>query len=107
ATNTTVARTRLAAGDRGVAMEAGGLSGRPLAPRSLEVVRFVSRHTDLPVIGVGGITTPDDALALLDAGAVLVQLYTGMLYRGPGLNRAIVRAVRKSESLGVKGADGA
>jgi dihydroorotate dehydrogenase len=95
ATNTTVGRPGIAPGDRGLAMEAGGLSGRPLAPRALEVVRFVSRHTDLPVIGVGGITTPDDALALRDAGAVLVQLYTGMLYRGPGLNRAIVRAIQR------------
>lgn len=92
AANTTVGRPHIAPGDRGLAMEAGGLSGRPLAPRALEVVRFVCRHTDLPVIGVGGVTTPDDALALLDAGAVLVQLYTGMLYRGPSLVRAIVRA---------------
>jgi dihydroorotate dehydrogenase len=98
ATNTTVDRTGIATGDRGLAMEARGLSGRPLAPRTLEVVNFVSRHTDLPVIGVGGITTPDDALALLDAGAVLVQLYTGMLYRGPGLNRAIVRAVQRADA---------
>jgi dihydroorotate dehydrogenase len=96
AANTTVGRPGIASGDRGLAMEPGGLSGRPLTARALEVVRFVCRHTDLPVIGVGGIMTPDDALALLDAGAALVQLYTGLLYRGPGLNRAIVRAVQRS-----------
>jgi dihydroorotate dehydrogenase len=100
ATNTTVGRPGIAPGDRGLAMETGGLSGRPLAPRALEVVRFVCRSTDLPVIGVGGITTPDDALALLDAGATLVQLYTGLLYRGPGLNRGIVRAVQRSADAG-------
>lgn len=103
ATNTTVGRPGIASGDRGLAMEAGGLSGRPLAPRALAVVRFVCRHTDLPVIGVGGITTPDDALALLDAGATLIQLYTGLLYRGPGLIRDIVRAVQRS----AEGADAA
>lgn len=100
ATNTTVGRPGIAPGDRGLAMETGGLSGRPLAPRALEVVRFVCRSTDLPVIGVGGITAPDDALALLDAGATLVQLYTGLLYRGPGLNRGIVRAVQRSADAG-------
>lgn len=107
ATNTTVGRPGIAAGDRGLATEAGGLSGRPLAARALQVVRFVSRHTELPVVGVGGITTPDDALALLDAGAVLVQLYTGMLYRGPGLNRDIVRAIRRSDPGGAGAAEGA
>jgi dihydroorotate dehydrogenase len=92
ATNTTVGRPGIDPADRGLALEAGGLSGRPLAARSLEVVRFVTRHTSLPVIGVGGISTADDALRMLDAGAVLVQLYTGMLYEGPGLTRAIARA---------------
>lgn len=92
ATNTTILRPEIAPGDRGLAMEAGGLSGAPLARRALEVVRFVSAHTALPVIGVGGITSADDGLRLLDAGASLVQLYTGLIYRGPGLVRAIARA---------------
>lgn len=100
ATNTTTARPGVAAADRGLAMEAGGLSGRPLTERSLEVVRFVTRHTDLPVIGVGGITTADDALRMLDAGAALVQLYTGMLYEGPGLTRSIARAAAHVHSVG-------
>ena len=75
---------------------AGGLSGRPLAARAREVVAFVAGRSTLPVIGVGGITTPDDAMAMFDAGASLVQLYTGFVYHGPGLVRAINRAVARS-----------
>lgn len=96
ATNTTVGRAGIAPADRGLALEAGGLSGAPLAARALEVVRFVGRHTRLPVIGVGGIATADDATKMFDAGAALVQIYTGMLYRGPGLNRSITRAAELS-----------
>lgn len=96
AANTTVARPSVAPGDRGLAGEPGGLSGAPLAERALEVVRFVSTHTRLPVVGVGGITSPDDALRMFEAGAVLVQLYTGMLFEGPGLNRRIVRAADRA-----------
>ncbi|MEO7125819.1 MAG: quinone-dependent dihydroorotate dehydrogenase [Nakamurella sp.] len=92
ATNTTVERSGIAPTERGMGLERGGLSGAPLRARALEVVRFVCKHTDLPVVGVGGISTPDDAMALLDAGAVLVQIYTGLLYQGPGLNGAITRA---------------
>ncbi|MFD0822957.1 dihydroorotate dehydrogenase (quinone), partial [Micromonospora zhanjiangensis] len=68
-------------------------SGRPLTARAREVVAFVHRETGgrLPVIGVGGILDPADADALFDAGASLVQLYTGFVYRGPGLVRAIAR----------------
>ena len=74
--------------------EQGGLSGRPLAARALEVVTFVAKHSELPVIGVGGIMSADDARRMLDAGASLVQVYTGLIYRGPALVRQIVRAVR-------------
>ena len=74
--------------------EQGGLSGRPLTGRALEVVTFVAKHSELPVVGVGGIMSVDDALRMLDAGASLVQLYTGLIYRGPSLLRAIVRATR-------------
>jgi dihydroorotate dehydrogenase len=77
------------------ATPAGGLSGRPLAARAREVVAFVAGRSTLPVIGVGGITTPDDAMAMFDAGASLVQLYTGFVYHGPGLVRAINRAVAR------------
>jgi dihydroorotate dehydrogenase len=71
--------------------EQGGLSGRPLARRALEVVTFVAKRSDLPVIGVGGLMSADDAQRMFDAGASLIQLYTGLVYRGPALVRAIVR----------------
>ncbi|WP_433263782.1 quinone-dependent dihydroorotate dehydrogenase [Actinosynnema sp. CS-041913] len=95
ATNTTLSRDGLAPADRALAAEAGGLSGRPLAARAREVVRFVSRETDgkLPIIGVGGIASVDDAKRMLDAGASLLQLYTGFIYEGPGLVRRIARSV--------------
>ena len=86
ATNTTVAHDG----------EHGGLTGRPLTERARDVVAIVSKHTNanLPIIGVGGIHSPDDARAMLDAGACLIQLYTGLIYHGPGLVRRINRAVR-------------
>lgn len=75
--------------------ETGGLSGRPLAERACEVVRFISRETGgtLPIIGVGGIMSPNDAHRMFDAGARLIQLYTGLIYEGPGLIRAITRSL--------------
>ncbi|MDI6103588.1 quinone-dependent dihydroorotate dehydrogenase [Actinoplanes sp. NEAU-A12] len=96
ATNTTLSRDGLAPADRHLASEAGGLSGAPLTARSRQVVRFV--HTEsggrLPIIGVGGIMSADDASRLLDAGASLVQLYTGFIYRGPDLVKAVARGAR-------------
>lgn len=85
ATNTTLRRDNIAASDRQFAMEAGGLSGGPLTAQALAVVRKVATATDLPVIGVGGIMTADDAARMLDAGARLVQIYTGLIYSGPAL----------------------
>ena len=93
ATNTTVGRPGVTPGETALAAEVGGLSGRPLAQRAREVVRFVTSHCDLPVIGVGGIATADDGLAMLDAGASLLQLYTGFIYAGPQLVRDLNRAV--------------
>jgi dihydroorotate dehydrogenase len=94
ATNTTLGRSGLAPGDVSRASaEAGGLSGRPLATRAREVVSFVTRESGLPVIGVGGVLEVDDALRLFDAGASLVQVYTGLVYRGPALVRGINAAV--------------
>ncbi len=93
ATNTTIGRDGLALRDAVTGRETGGLSGRPLTERSREVVSFVHRESPgLPVIGVGGIMTVDDALRMLDAGASLIQLYTGFIYGGPPLVRAINRA---------------
>ncbi|WP_018684594.1 quinone-dependent dihydroorotate dehydrogenase [Actinokineospora enzanensis] len=95
ATNTTLARDGLASVDRNVGAEAGGLSGRPLTERARDVVAFVAKETGgaLPIIGVGGVFDVDGALRMLDAGASLVQLYTGFIFEGPPLVRRINRAV--------------
>jgi len=94
ATNTTLDRSGLRT-PGGVAAEAGGLSGRPLAQRSAEVVRLVVEQAGdrLPVIGVGGVRGPDDARRLVDAGASLVQVYTGLVYEGPAMVRRVARAL--------------
>ncbi|HLL68433.1 MAG TPA: quinone-dependent dihydroorotate dehydrogenase [Micromonosporaceae bacterium] len=95
ATNTTISRGGVSPGDaaRVGAAGAGGLSGRPLAGRAVAVVRLLAKESGLPVIGVGGIMHPDDAVRMVDAGARLVQLYSGLIYHGPGLVRGSVRAV--------------
>ncbi len=81
ATNTTLARP----GPFARVDEAGGLSGAPLRQNSTQIISYISRSTKgrLPIIGVGGITDAASAGEKLDAGASLVQLYTGMIYRGP------------------------
>lgn len=91
ATNTTLARPGVFAN----VPEAGGLSGAPLLRRSTEIVRYVARATGgrLPIIGVGGITDADGASAKLDAGASLVQVYTGMIFRGPFFAAHLARAL--------------
>jgi dihydroorotate dehydrogenase len=91
ATNTTLARDGLAAADQYRAAEAGGLSGRPLTERSRKIVHFIHQETGgaLPIIGAGGVIDPDDATRLFDAGASLVQLYTGFIYKGPALVKSI------------------
>lgn len=93
ATNTTTARDGVAGLEH--AEEAGGLSGAPLARRSTRVVRELSRALggELPVIAVGGIMSGADAREKIAAGASLVQLYTGLIYRGPGLVRECVNAL--------------
>jgi dihydroorotate dehydrogenase len=77
----------------------GGLSGGPLAARALEVVRYVSQKTEghYPIIATGGVMSVDDALAMLDAGAHLVQVYTGLIYNGPAFPKKICKALLKRE----------
>src|SRR3990170_922659 len=93
ATNTTVTRRGLLSPRGG---ETGGLSGRPLRARSTEVVRRIVGLSEgrLPVVGVGGVFGPEEAREKLDAGAVLVQVYTGLVYRGPGLAREVLKGLR-------------
>ncbi len=94
ATNTTVSREGLST-DRPVveAIGKGGLSGAPLRERALEVVKYVHRKTEgrYPIIGVGGIMTVEDAKAMLDAGASLIQVYSGFIYDGPLFAKKICR----------------
>ena len=85
ATNTTLARDGIAPVEADLAAEAGGLSGAPLTRRARQVVGFLAERTSLPIIAVGGIMTAADGQAMLDAGASLLQVYTGFVYSGPGL----------------------
>jgi len=94
ATNTTLDKTAVAHLSHG--QEQGGLSGQPLTTRATAIIRAF--HAELgnaiPIIGVGGILNAQDARDKLDAGASLVQLYSGLVYQGPGLVRACVQALR-------------
>ena len=86
--------------------EEGGLSGAPLRRRSTEIVRYLARATDgrLPIIGVGGITDVDGAAEKMDAGATLIQVYTGMVYRGPFFAAELARSIaRPPAALGPGG----
>jgi dihydroorotate dehydrogenase len=91
ATNTTVARPNSLRNP--ARNETGGLSGRPLRPRSLEVIAHIARESNcaVPVIAVGGISSGADAIASIRAGASAIQVYTGMIYNGPGLAHQIKR----------------
>ena len=92
ATNTTISREGLTSKDKN---ETGGLSGKPLKERSTEVIKFLSEKSNkaFPIIGVGGIHSVEDALEKFDAGADLIQLYTGFIYEGPKLIKAINKAL--------------
>jgi dihydroorotate dehydrogenase len=95
ATNTTLAREGLRSKRQG---ESGGLSGGPLTGRSEAVLSQVVKRVDgkIPIVSAGGIMSPADAKRRLDMGAALVQVYTGLVYRGPGLVRQIVRGLSSS-----------
>ena len=94
ATNTTISRDAVAG--HKLADEAGGLSGRPVTDRSTRCVEILAKAVggQIPIIGVGGIFNGEDALSKVDAGADLVQLYTGFVYRGPALVAECARAIR-------------
>lgn len=94
ATNTTISREGLTSPAKD---ETGGLSGKPLTKRATEVIRFLASKSGnaFPIIGVGGIMSPEDAIEKLEAGASLIQLYTGFIYEGPGLVRDINREILK------------
>lgn len=97
ATNTTLSRESLASA-KTVTDEAGGLSGKPLSQRATEVIAYLNKKSKnaFPIIGVGGIHSVKDALEKLQAGASLVQVYTGFIYEGPGLIKAINKGISKN-----------
>jgi dihydroorotate dehydrogenase len=97
ATNTTISREGI---NSSLANESGGLSGAPLRELSTEMISKIYKLTsgELPIIGVGGIMNIDDALEKLDVGASLVQLYTGLIYSGPGLVKDIVLGTKADQS---------
>jgi dihydroorotate dehydrogenase len=103
AANTTVARPQtddFALGK--IYSESGGLSGRPLRARSTEIIRHLHKQTSgkLPIIGVGGIFSADDAWGKITAGASLVQIYTSLVFEGPGVTKKIVSGLIERMTLG-------
>jgi dihydroorotate dehydrogenase len=96
ATNTTIDYPNLKSKNKN---ETGGLSGAPLYDKSNEVISFISKKTNgkLPIIGVGGISTPEQAVKKIEAGAHLIQLYTGIIYEGPGIVRKINKMLLNQE----------
>ncbi len=95
ATNTSISREGLQSPNK---TETGGLSGKPLTNRSTEVIRFLAEKSNkaFPIIGVGGIHSAKDALEKIEAGADLVQIFTGFIYEGPKLVKEINKAIAKS-----------
>ena len=98
ATNTTLSRAEVEGFPN--ASEAGGLSGAPVFERSTTVLKKLAGHLagEVPIIGVGGIMKGEDAVAKLDAGASLVQLYSGFIYRGPELVGEVAKAIAERKS---------
>lgn len=101
AVNTTTSREGLKTNqDRITEIANGGLSGAPLTKRAIEIVKYIHKKTEghLPIIGVGGIMSIEDALNMLDAGASLIQIYSGLIYNGPGFIKRICKAILRRES---------
>ncbi len=97
ATNTTIERNNLLLKKKQLErLGPGGISGKPLTKKSTEVIHFLSKETGgkIPIIASGGVMSAKDAIEKIDAGASLVQLYTGFIYRGPGLVKECIRAIR-------------
>ncbi|HKL09507.1 MAG TPA: quinone-dependent dihydroorotate dehydrogenase [Bacteroidales bacterium] len=98
ATNTTRSRDGLKTTEEKISkIGDGGLSGAPLTKRSTEIIRYLREKSEgtIPIIGVGGIMTVEDALEKLEAGATLIQIYTGFIYQGPGFVKQINKAILK------------
>jgi len=98
ATNTTIARENLITPRKKVdKIGQGGLSGKPLKQKSLEVIAYLFKNLNdkIPIIGVGGISSPNDAIEILKAGASLVQIYTGFIYQGPSFIKKINKTIAK------------
>ena len=96
ATNTTISRADLNTSSSEIeAIGNGGLSGKPVKQRSTEVIRYLNKKSNgtLTIIGVGGISSPEDAIEKIEAGASLVQVYTGLIYEGPSLIKRINKAL--------------
>mgnify|MGYP001075941249 CR=1 FL=1 len=98
ATNTTVSRESLVTSKKRIdAIANGGLSGAPLKERATEIIRYINEKSQgsIPIMGVGGIMTVQDALDKIEAGASLIQVYTGFIYNGPGFVKQINKAILK------------
>jgi dihydroorotate dehydrogenase len=101
ATNTTISRDELKTPESTIAeIGNGGLSGKPLGKRATEVIRYLNQKSNnsFPIIGVGGVMSAEDALEKLEAGASLVQLYTGFIYEGPGIIKKINKAILRQSN---------
>ncbi len=98
ATNTTISREKLNVSKAKIkSIGNGGLSGQPLHHRSIEVVRYIrSLNSNIPIIGVGGINSENDALSMLNAGANLIQIYSGLIYNGPTFIKKLKKAIQKA-----------
>jgi dihydroorotate dehydrogenase len=96
ATNTTISREGLKS-DQNLVQEMGGLSGKPVTKRSTEVIKYLSEKSNkaFPIIGVGGIYNAQDAIDKLNAGASLVQVYSGFIYEGPSIIKEICEGILK------------